>query len=114
MLALVIMTIVRAMRLFQRMPAGPDRRLLSGAFLGLVTYYIHGALNNFLDTDKASVPFWAFTTMIVLFDIKYAEEPSPSASTYQVPLGPDAGLASSQSPEAVVTPSAGVAQVAPV
>ncbi len=86
-LALVIMTVVRAMRLFQRMPAGPDRRLLSGAFLGLVTYYIHGALNNFLDTDKASVPFWAFTTMIVLFDIKYAE---PSAEA-PAPLATGSG-----------------------
>lgn len=74
MLALVILTIVRAMRLYRRMPTGSDRRLLSGAFLGLVTYYIHGALNNFLDTDKASVPFWAFTAMIVLFDVKYASE----------------------------------------
>jgi hypothetical protein len=41
------------------------------AFLGLVTYYLHGGLNNFLDTDKASVPFWAFTAIIVLFDLKY-------------------------------------------
>ena len=39
--------------------------------LGLVTYYLHGGLNNFLDTDKASVPFWAFTAMIVLLDLKY-------------------------------------------
>ena len=41
-------------------------------FLGLVTYYLHGALNNFLDLDKASVPFWAFTAMIVVLDIKHA------------------------------------------
>jgi len=44
-----------------------------------VTYYLHGALNNFLDLDKASVPFWAFTTMIVLFDLKY-----PKASMEEV------------------------------
>lgn len=80
MLALVILTIVRAMRLYRRMPAGSDRRLLSGAFLGLVTYYIHGALNNFLDTDKASVPFWAFTAMIVLFDVKYRVERSTDSA----------------------------------
>jgi O-antigen ligase len=49
-----------------------DRRLKSfvlAAFIGLVTYYIHGFLNNFLDTDKLSVPFWGFTAMIVAIDI---------------------------------------------
>jgi hypothetical protein len=39
------------------------------ALAGLVTYYIHGLLNNFLDTDKISVPFWGFTAMIVAIDI---------------------------------------------
>lgn len=29
-----------------------------GLVLGLSTYYIHGFLNFFLDTDNASVPFW--------------------------------------------------------
>ncbi|HOZ41351.1 MAG: O-antigen ligase family protein [Flavobacteriales bacterium] len=71
MLALVLVTLVKGMRLFARMPSGVDRRLMMAALLGLVTYYLHGALNNFLDTDKASVPFWAFTLIIVLFDLKY-------------------------------------------
>lgn len=34
----------------------------------LTTYYIHGFFNNFLDTDKLSVPFWAFTAAIVALD----------------------------------------------
>jgi O-antigen ligase len=49
-----------------------DKRLKSivlAAFIGLVTYYVHGFLNNFLDTDKLSVPFWGFTAMIVAIDI---------------------------------------------
>ncbi len=49
-----------------------DKRLktiLMSALLGLVTYYIHGILNNFLDTDKLSVPFWGFTAVIVAVDI---------------------------------------------
>ncbi|MBK7083343.1 MAG: O-antigen ligase family protein [Flavobacteriales bacterium] len=68
---LVIVTMVTALQLYPRMPAGADRRLMSAAFLGLVTYYLHGALNNFLDTDKAAVPFWMFTAIVVLFDLKY-------------------------------------------
>lgn len=49
-----------------------DKRLktiLMSALLGLITYYIHGILNNFLDTDKLSVPFWGFTAIIVAIDI---------------------------------------------
>jgi len=45
------------------------RTLLLSAILGLVTYYIHGIMNDFLDTDKASIPFWGFTAIIVAIDI---------------------------------------------
>lgn len=41
--------------------------------LALVTYFIHGFLNNFLDTDKASVPFWGFMAMIVAMDIYHKD-----------------------------------------
>lgn len=41
--------------------------------LSLLTYYVHGAFNNFLDTDKLSVPFWGFTAVIVALDI-FAEK----------------------------------------
>jgi len=45
-------------------------RMLTKAFLlGLVTYWIHGMLNNFLDTEKASVPFWGFIAAIVAIDL---------------------------------------------
>lgn len=42
--------------------------------LSLLTYYIHGVFNNFLDTDKLSVPFWAFTAVIVALDV-YSDPP---------------------------------------
>jgi hypothetical protein len=40
------------------------------AFLGLITYYLHGFLNNFLDMDKASAPFWGFTAIISVLSIR--------------------------------------------
>ncbi|HKI89169.1 MAG TPA: O-antigen ligase family protein [Draconibacterium sp.] len=49
-----------------------DRRLKSlvlAALVGLTTYYIHGLMNNFLDSDKLSVPFWGFSAMIVAIDL---------------------------------------------
>jgi len=82
MFLLVLVTAVRVMRLHARMPNGADKQLLAALFLGLITYYLHGVLNNFLDLDKASVPFWAFTAMIVLLDLKYpVSKGSPMAAT---------------------------------
>jgi hypothetical protein len=31
-------------------------------------------MNNFLDTDKAAVPFWGFIAIIVALDIYHNEE----------------------------------------
>ncbi len=41
------------------------------ATLGLITYYVHGFLNDFLDTDKLSVPVWGFTAIIVALDVYF-------------------------------------------
>lgn len=32
--------------------------------MALVAYYVNGVLNNFLDSDKASVPFWTFLAIL--------------------------------------------------
>ncbi len=47
--------------------------------LSLLTYYIHGVFNNFLDTDKLSVPFWSFTAVIVALDV-YSEKKTAEAT----------------------------------
>ncbi len=57
-----------------------DKKLkawLLGALIGLITYYGHGFMNNFLDTDKASVPFWGFTAMIVALDLYSRKKEAP-------------------------------------
>ena len=43
------------------------------ALLGLITYFAHGTLNNFLDTDKLSVPFWGFIAIIVALDVYHTK-----------------------------------------
>ena len=51
-------------------------RIFSLAVLvGLVSYYLHGLLNNFLDTDKISVLLWGFTAMLVAMDIYHRDRP---------------------------------------
>jgi O-antigen ligase len=62
-------------RLFYAMESRNLRTLVAAAYLGLMTYFIHGVLNNYLDTDKASVPFWGFIAILVALDL-YHRKPS--------------------------------------
>lgn len=43
--------------------------LARGITLGLVTYYTHGVLNNYSDSDKTMVLIWAFAGMLASLDI---------------------------------------------
>ena len=52
------------------------KTMVLGVILGLTTYIIHGVLNNFLDTDKLSLPFWGCLALIVLsyFEVEKQKE----------------------------------------
>jgi O-antigen ligase len=68
-LTLVVTMIITGLRVYKR-TRDPELKLLSmTTMLGLITYFIHGLMNNFLDTDKASVPVWGFMAMLVAMDI---------------------------------------------
>lgn len=69
MILLVITTLYSATMVYSRTKDRQLRILMLGVLLGLVTYFVHGTLNNFLDTDKLSVPFWAFMAMLVSLDV---------------------------------------------
>lgn len=45
------------------------RIIIASILCGFTTYLLHGFLNNFLDTDKASVPFWGFVAIILVIDL---------------------------------------------
>ncbi len=64
----------RGIKCYARLKNPEMKSWLLGAVIGLVSYYVHGFMNNFLDTDKASVPFWGFTAMIVALDISTREK----------------------------------------
>lgn len=52
------------------------RTLILGMILALVTYFVHGVLNNYLDTDKASVPIWGFCAIFIALDLSLSNERS--------------------------------------
>ena len=70
-LSILIASVYTGVRQY-RMFKDPRLRGFSLAiFLGLLTYFVHGTLNNFLDTDKSSAIFWGFLAMQVVLDVFY-------------------------------------------
>jgi len=59
------------------------RILTYGIFLGLVTYFAHGFFNNFLDTDKLSLPFWGFIAMLVSIDVYHKNNETIKINCYE-------------------------------
>lgn len=83
-IALMLAAIRTAMHIFYD-PANDRVKYLSlVALLAFMTYYSHGLLNNYLDTDKANVCFWATMAIITALEVhhngkKEKEDESASA-----------------------------------
>ena len=57
-----------------RQAVNPEVRILSLiTLLGFISYFAHGIMNDFLDTDKSSVPFWGFAAILVALDLYHKE-----------------------------------------
>ncbi len=70
-LLIFIMTFYYAFRVYYKAILKNDKIYISTAACALMTYFVHGIMNNYLDTDKASVIFWFLISVIIYFDIKY-------------------------------------------
>jgi O-antigen ligase len=70
MLALVAAIFYQGITLYIDFPTEQRelRILILAMNLALVTYFVHGILNNYLDTDKASVPIWAICACFLALD----------------------------------------------
>ncbi len=74
-LGIIITVIYTAIKVYKRAKQKRVRSVSIMMLIGLITYLVHGFLNNFLDTDKASVPFWGFIAIIVVLDVFFKDEP---------------------------------------
>ena len=68
-IGIIVATLLTAARLIYHSKDRKTRIFAMALMMGLITYFVHGTLNNFLDTDKASVPFWGFMAMLVMMDV---------------------------------------------
>jgi putative inorganic carbon (hco3(-)) transporter len=66
---LLIISIYRGVIIWKNHCEKHIRYLSLALVAGLVTYVVHGALNNFLDTDKVSALFWGMIAAIVASDV---------------------------------------------
>jgi putative inorganic carbon (hco3(-)) transporter len=68
---ILITVVYTGLKVHKNAPDSQSRLLALSATLGLITYFVHGTMNNFLNTDKASVPFWGLVAIIAALDIYY-------------------------------------------
>jgi O-antigen ligase len=76
-LSLLFISIRKGIIIWKTHPDNQIRYMVLALIAGLVTYVVHGAMNNFLDTDKISALFWGMIAAIVSIDIRQNEENSP-------------------------------------
>lgn len=69
-----VMSLSLGIRLYYKLDDKPYLKgVVMSIVLGLVTYYLHGILNNYLDTDKASVPVWGMMSILVAIQIYHVK-----------------------------------------
>jgi len=73
-IAIAIAVTLSASRVIRRSNDPRIRGLAKGLLIGLVTYWIQGVLNYFLDTEKSAVPYWGFIAAIVALDLYHSRK----------------------------------------
>ncbi len=74
LLSIFILIITTALKTYSKTQNPRAKQLVLLLFLGIITYIAHAFFNNFLDTDKAAVPFWGFAAAIVAIDIYHTKD----------------------------------------
>lgn len=70
MLMLVITSIGIGVRAYHKQTDAELKMVALTVLIGLITYFLHVTMNNFLDTDKASAGVWGFMAILVALDRK--------------------------------------------
>ena len=70
----VVVTVYCGIMTYKRSKNKQAKILTLGATLAFISYFVHGLLNNFLDTDKLAVPVWSLAALIVAIDVYYADK----------------------------------------
>lgn len=73
-ISLVITMVYTGLKTYRRAKNKESKVIVLAATLALIGYYVHGILNNFLDTDKLAVPVWSCMAIITAIDTYHADK----------------------------------------
>jgi O-antigen ligase len=72
--ALFFVCIQQAMKLIYKSKDRFVKYTALGVILGLITYFTHGLVNDYIDVDKAAVPVWAFMGILVALKVYHNDK----------------------------------------
>lgn len=72
--SIVVVFMYCGLMTYRRAKNKESKILVLAATLALFGYYVHGTLNNFLDTDKLAVPIWSCMAIIIAIDCFHADK----------------------------------------
>jgi O-antigen ligase len=65
---LVIVSVYKGLTTYKKAKNKESKILVLAATLAIISYFVHGVLNNFLDTDKLAIPVWSCLAIITVID----------------------------------------------
>jgi len=74
MILLVFFALTTGLRVYRHGTTRKAKLMALGITVGFITYFSHGFLNNFLDTDNVAVPFWAMMAILVVLDLSSTKQ----------------------------------------
>ena len=67
-IVLVAVSVYTGLTTYKKAKNKESKILVLAATLAIISYFTHGVLNNFLDTDKLAVPVWSCLAIITVID----------------------------------------------
>lgn len=69
---LVAVSIYKGLTTYKKAKNKESKILVLAATLAIISYFTHGVLNNFLDTDKLAIPVWSCLAIITVIDVYHS------------------------------------------
>lgn len=67
-IVLVAVSVYTGLTTYKKAKNKESKILVLAATLAIISYFTHGVLNNFLDTDKLAIPVWSCLAIITVID----------------------------------------------
>ena len=71
---LVIVSVYKGLTVYRKAKNKESKILVLAATLAIISYFVHGVLNNFLDTDKLAIPVWSCLAIITVIDTYHSDK----------------------------------------